>query len=108
KKQQNYDRLAQAGAATGRITRVGSGEFTLQVVEVTLQSGQPGQTGPPGSSGGPPLMPRPHGPAGPRTVTQRWEVELPTADGVVVRALKPPLQFDEKGKPKPYTADELK
>jgi hypothetical protein len=41
-----------------------------------------------------------------QTVTK--EVELQTTDDVKVRLAYPPAQFDDKGKPKKYTAKELK
>jgi hypothetical protein len=36
------------------------------------------------------------------------ELEIQLDDAVKVRSLKPPVQFDEKGKPRKLTADELK
>lgn len=45
---------------------------------------------------------------GPRIVTVNQEIVLQPAEDVKVRVQKLPLQFDDKGKPKPYTAEELK
>jgi hypothetical protein len=92
KKQYEYDRLAQAGAANGRILKVGSGTLTFELVEATVQPGAPNPKG---------------GQPRPRLVTTRQNFDLPVADEVVVRTLKAPLQFDDKGKPKKLTPEEL-
>jgi hypothetical protein len=92
KKQQEYDRLAQAGAASGRILKVGSGTLTFELVETTVQPG--------------PINPK-NGMPRPRLVTTRLIFDLPVADDAGVRSLKAPLRFDDKGKPKPYTPEEL-
>jgi hypothetical protein len=82
--------LLQAGEVTGKVTRIGERgtSFSFQVSETRLQ--RAGRKG----------LPRPR-------VTVH-NVQLEAAEDVVVRLAKPPLQFDEKGKPKPYTADELR
>jgi hypothetical protein len=44
----------------------------------------------------------------PRIVAVHQDIHVQPADDVRVRTKEPPLQFDDKGKPKPYTAQELR
>jgi hypothetical protein len=87
--------LVLAGEATGRITRVNSG--TSLTLEVALPTAQP--------------MVRSRSAlrqALTRASTSRKQFTLDVADDVQVRTMQLPVQFDDKGKPKKYTSDELK
>src|SRR5262249_19749027 len=60
--------------------------------------------------GNPPKNPaKPHRPpAMPKVVTTHIDYELDQTGDMVVRLLNPPVQYDDKGFPKKYTAAELK
>jgi hypothetical protein len=89
--QTSIGQLVQAGEVTGRLLRIGGGgSFTLQVVQASVQ--------PPG----------PKGKGRPRVKQEAKDYQLQAADDVVVRVLERPYKFDDKGKPIPWTPEELK
>jgi hypothetical protein len=92
---QDLTPLVLAGEATGRIARVNSGSsFTLELV---LPSAQPLVRRPGGLRA---ALTRPSG--------TRKQYILDVADDVQVRVMQLPMQFDDKGKPKKYTSEEMK
>jgi hypothetical protein len=56
----------------------------------------------------PPPPPKPHPNQMPKLVTTHIDYELDPTSDLVVRLLNPPVQYDDKGFPKKYTAAELK
>lgn len=87
--QQDLTPLVNASATRGRVARIhNASSFTLEVFETKSQ---------PGGKGG-----------RPRVVTTRRPYILDMADDVVVRIMQLPLQFDDMGKPRKHTEDELK
>ena len=97
--QQDLTPLLAAGEVTGRIARINSGSsFTLEVVQAIPQlRGQPAVR----RAGGirPPTL---------RIENIRRQFVLEVSDDVAVRVLQLPLQFDEMGQPRKYTAEEIR
>src|SRR5687768_6097641 len=87
--------VQQAGEISGRLTRLNptARSFTLYVVYPKLQPG---------------AAPNPK--AGRRPVVRMESRNIPFvfSDDVNVRLLKPAVQFDEKGKPIPFTPEQRK
>jgi hypothetical protein len=90
--------LVAAGVAEGRIAKIhSSSSFTLEIFETTAQ---PKVNPAAGRRGVPPVQYRLN--------TKKRPFVLDVADDVVVRVMQLPLQFDDMGKPKKYTAEEKK
>jgi hypothetical protein len=105
KASQDITPLVQAGEAVGKITKLGTGTVTLQLVQAVAKPHMTTRTVPvPGKRGARTRVPVET--AQVRAVAKEYELE--TVDDVIVRVMDKPVQFDDKGKPKPYTAEELK
>jgi hypothetical protein len=105
KANQDITPLVQAGEAVGKITKLGTGTITLQLVQAVARPRVTTRTVPvPGKRGARTRVPVET--AQVRTVAKEYELE--TVDDVIVRVMDKPVQFDDKGKPKPYTSEELK
>src|SRR5262245_30982579 len=95
RKDQDLTPLVAAGEVTGRVARVHSGSsFSLELIlpSAQLLFRRPGS-----------LRAAPTRPAG-----TRKQYILDVADDVQVRVMQLPMQFDDKGKPRKYTSDEIK
>jgi hypothetical protein len=94
RRQQDLTPLVNAGWARGRIARIHSSTtFTLEVFETRTIPGGRAANGRPGP---------------PRIQTTRKPFVLDVADEVEVRMMEMPLAFDDMGRPRKHTPEEVK